>query len=707
MSNSANVEVRLSLNNTASKWLEQAQQQAQKSAERGAAAQRNATQRASQAREALGIRSERKIQQEIGRTRAAYQRLAQSGTMTWREQARAADQMRQKVTQLTNEMGRLTARQKARGALKIGASVAAGVGAAGYALSEPIRKGMSFEKRLAYLSNEAFQERDKAGRKQGKDELLAAVTAAQQSSGGSKDDLAQALDTLVSSNKMSVAEAAKMLPQIAKAATATGQDVDKLANSAVGMMEAMNVSADDIPNVLNMVAAGGHAGSFKLDKMLDALPHMLAQAKIGGMSGKGDIASVVALFQSLKSATGSDADATSGMDAIFRAMGDQNLARHLKIKTGKNLQKHLQSQRAKGVNSLDAFTGLIEESLGKDKNYQAMKAKLAAAGNDEERNQALEDMAAIAQRSGLGELVPNRKAMVGLLALMNNKGRMQDIRGNIMANDVAAGGAIDRDFESIKSESGFKKEQSSEALDTAQQGVLRGFYDSLGKITDQFTELATKYPNLIGGITLSVKALTALAGAAGIAAIAMGGKGILGRAGGGILRRIAGGAAARIAGGAAIEGIASRASAGISMAGVGKGALKMAGKGGIAAVGSIAGEYMLEKAFGEESAVTRYGSAALSGAGIGATIFSIIPGVGTAIGAAAGGAIGLISQGISDWLSSDKPEEAPKPEPKEVDINAHLQIGLAPGLVINKQEMRAEGGKVRMDTGNIYAGAPP
>ena len=44
--------------------------------------------RMAQARETLGIRSEHRIQQEILRTQAAYQRLANSGTMSWREQAR-------------------------------------------------------------------------------------------------------------------------------------------------------------------------------------------------------------------------------------------------------------------------------------------------------------------------------------------------------------------------------------------------------------------------------------------------------------------------------------------------------------------------------------------------------------------------------------------------------------------------------------------
>ncbi|MCL2591210.1 MAG: hypothetical protein FWD67_10145 [Betaproteobacteria bacterium] len=44
--------------------------------------------------------------------------------------------------------------------------------------------------------------------------------------------------------------------------------------------------------------------------------------------------------------------------------------------------------------------------------------------------------------------------------------------------------------------------------------------------------------------------------------------------------------------------------------------------------------------------------------------------------------------------------------PNEVDFNARLQIGLAPGLVLSRQDIQSSGGEVRMNTGNIYAGAP-
>ena len=376
MSNSANVEIRLSLNNTASKGLEQAQQQAQKSAERGAAMQRNATQRASQAREALGIRSERKIQQEIDRTRAAYQRLAQSGTMSWREQARAADQMRQRVTQLTNEMGKLTAQQKAMGALKIGASVAAGVGAAGMMLKKPIDKAISFDTRLAQMTNNAFAERDKVGRIAGMKELEAAINNAVKSGGGTRDSVAQAMDTLVSSGTMSVAEAMMMLPELTKAASASNVDINELTSIALSSMRTFAVSAEEIPNVLNQAVAAGQAGGFTLSGLAQFLPRQMAQAAASGMSGRGDFAALAALNQSALRTAGDQEEAGRNVQTILSLLNDKAVAEHVQKSTGVNLSKHLQSEKARGVSSIDAFAGLLQKSVEKNSSYKAGRLHL-------------------------------------------------------------------------------------------------------------------------------------------------------------------------------------------------------------------------------------------------------------------------------------------------------------------------------------------
>jgi TP901 family phage tail tape measure protein len=128
--------------------------------------------------------------------------------------------------------------------------------------------------------------------------------------------------------------------------------------------------------------------------------------------------------------------------------------------------------------------------------------------------------------------------------------------------------------------------------------------------------------------------------------------------------------------------------------------LPVAPKGpGIAGLAAATGGALLSTIYGEESKAARYGSAALSGAGLGATIGSMVPVLGTALGAAVGGVGGLLAQAIAEMR---------KPPPQQqAAMKADITVNLAPGLVLQQQRVQTSGGgQVTMNTGNIRSGAP-
>ncbi|MDR1350855.1 MAG: phage tail tape measure protein, partial [Zoogloeaceae bacterium] len=428
MTSSADVEIRLRLADNASQGLERSRQAAQKGAqrtatateraaakaaaasERGAQQQQNAFARLSQARERLGMRSEHAIQREIQRTQAAYNRLKASGTLSWREQARAAEQTRQRVTQLTNEMGRLTAKQKAMGALKIGAAGVAGIGAAAYAIKDPIQKAIDYDYRLAGMANTAFAERDLAGRRIGMKELEDAVNNAVKQGGGTRESAAEALDALIASGAVGSGDAMQMLPTLVKAATASGAEVSELANIGIRAMQSFGVTAEELPNILNMAISAGQAGGFELRDMARWLPQQMAAAKMSGMSGRGDFAAIAALNQAAAITAGTRDEAGNNVTNILRKINSQDTAADVKKVMGLDLAKYLQDSRGKGINSIDAFGALITRSVEKDKGYQALQTKLAGAKDDDEKRATLESMAAIAQGSGIGKIIQDQQA---------------------------------------------------------------------------------------------------------------------------------------------------------------------------------------------------------------------------------------------------------------------------------------------------------
>lgn len=649
---------------------EKAAQKAADATEKGAARQRSSYEKLSQAREALGVRSERAIQREIQQTEAAYNRLKASGTLSWHEQAAAADKMRQKVTQLTNEMGKLTTAQKTYAGLKFTAAGLAGVGAAAYTLKAPAAAAISFDERLAHMANTAYSERDTSGRKIGMQQLEAAINkSVGKGGGGTREQAAEALDTLIASGAVGSQDAMTMLPQLMKFSSASGADANQLAQIGIRAMQTFKVKAEDMPNMMNMALAAGQAGGFELKDMAKWLPQQMAAATMSGMSGRAGFAKLAALNQAAAITAGTKDEAGNNVVNLLAKINSSDTANDAK-KLGINLPKYLQEQRGKGLDSVDAFGALVDKTVAGRADYQALQKQLKSAKTDDDKKATLESMATIAQGAGIGKLIQDRQAMMALLGMMNNREYLQEVLGKVKANDVASGGAGDKNYDLISGTSAFKLRQAEQQKEIGQKSAMDSLTPAIGKAAEAFADLASKHPLLVGTTTLATTALGALAGAAGLASMAMGGKGLPG-----------GGAIGRAA--------ASK---------VGRGVMKAGKVGGIAGVGALAGDYALEKAFGEESAITRYGSSALNGAALGATVGSIVPVLGTGIGAAVGGGLGLAWEGIKDLL---KPAEQ-----KPVDVNAKMTVGLAPGLVLQGQSMQATGGNVTMNTGNVWNGAP-
>ncbi|MRD73292.1 phage tail tape measure protein [Rhodocyclus tenuis] len=653
---------------------EKAAQKAADATQKSAARQRSSYEKLSQAREALGVRSERAIQREIQQTEAAYNRLKASGTLSWQQQAAAADKMRQKVTQLTNEMGKLTAAQKAYAGVKFAAAGVAGTAAAAYTLKAPATSAMSFDERLAHMSNTAFAERDTSGRKIGMQQLEKAINkSVGKGGGGTREQAAEALDTLIASGAVGAQDAMNMLPQLMRFSSASGADATQLAQIGIRAMQTFKVKADDLPNLMNMALAAGQAGGFELRDMSKWLPQQMAAATMSGMSGRAGFAKLAALNQAAAITAGTKDEAGNNVVNLLAKINSSDTANDAK-KLGINLPKYLQEQRAKGLDSVDAFGALVDKTVAGRADYQALQKQLKSAKTDDDKKAALESMATIAQGAGIGKLIQDRQAMMALLGMMNNREYLQEVLSKVKANDVATGGAGDKNYDLISGTSAFKMRQAEQQRDIGQKAAMDSLTPAIGKAAEAFADLASKHPLLVGTTTLATTALGALAGAAGLASIAMGGKGI--------------------PGGSAI----SRASAWATASKVGQGAMRLAKIGGISAAASALGGYALDKGFGEDSAISRYGSSALSGAALGATVGSIVPVLGTGVGAAIGGSLGVAWEGIKDLL---KPVEQ-----KPVDVNFKGQIGLAPGLVLQGTSMQTSGGNAQMNTGNLWNGAP-
>lgn len=661
--------IELQAEKTARKITEASAAAAKKTAsetESSTSQQRASYERLSRAREVLGVRSERAIQREIQQTEAAYKRLESSGTMSQDALARVADKTREKITRLTNEMGKLTAEQKKvtqeaerferiNSRLRTGVAVGAGVAAAGYTLSSPAKAAMSFDERLAGMANTAYAERDAAGRKVGMKELEAVINRSTQPGigGGTREQAAEALDAMIAKNTLGYQRSVEFLPTVMKTASGAGADPTQISNLASVLVGQKVVSNDrELKTALNMITAAGQAGGFEIKDMARWLSQQMPLAGKAGMMGLDGLQKVLAMNQASVLTAGTTDEAGNNVRNLLAKLASKDTATDFEKAGRGDLTTYMMNQRLKGNDAVTAWMSIIDSEAEKDPRLKAAIAKLNETKDKGEQAQILESIKALSEGGVIGKYFQDMQAVGALMGLRN-----KDVVGNVdaaVSRNRKEYGVNDVNYEVMSGTASFQVRAAEQAKDSAQKSAMDGLTPAIGRTAAMFTDIANKHPVLIGATTLATGALAALATAAGLSSLALGGK---------------------------ENAIARTASKYMPAIG------KTARAGGVG-VAALAGGYALDKAFGEESAISRYGSSALTGASFGALF-------GGPIGAAVGGGLGLAFEGIKDLL---KPAEQ-----KPVDVNAKMTVGLAPGLVLQSQSMQSSGPvKSVMNTGNMW-----
>jgi hypothetical protein len=504
--------------------------------------------------------------------------------------------------------------------------IAAGWGAAtaaGYVVSKPLGQTMDYGVRLANMANTAFTDRDTAGRIAGKTELDNAIRAAVRGGGGTREGAAETLDTLIASGAMPIGDAMKLLPTLTRAGTASNADPNQLAQIAIRGMQTFKIAPGQVGNAIDMAIAAGQAGGFELRDMAKWLPQQMAAGRMSGMSGISGLAKLLAANQAAAITAGTKDEAGNNLVNLLAKINSQDTA-HDAQKLGINLSGTLAAARGKGMDSLDAFVGIVDQVVGRNKNYQALQARLGKATGADRRT-ILESQADILQGSAIGQIVQDRQALGALVGIMGNRGYMTDVQKQI----AASAGTTDRNYDVVSAEAGFKTQQALNEKTFATQTAFEKLAPTVGSLADTLASLAREHPQLATAAAAAATALTALAAAAGAAGLT---NLLLGR------------------GGAAAGGIAARAGGGL-LARMGV----TAAFAGAMPVGTLAG-------LGATGAATVAGGVALAGAaglGIGTLISKAIEG--TAVSDA-------IGRSIAQALAFFGNEEARHSLQVEVDV---------------------------------------
>ena len=546
-----------SVENSVSKSTKNIENQAQRSATTQQRAMRQTAQvteqsyrqikQAARNREMLGVRSERSIQNEINRTRAAYDQLKRSGIASGRELDRTAVATKRRIAELNAEMGKVSMGQRLGNIGRGVAGLVAGGTAAGMVLAQPMKKQMDYDRALAMTSNTAFAERDVAGRLAGKAELNNAVKSAVEIGGGTKEDALGALDTMLASGAVKADTAMKLLPTLQKGATATGASTDDLAKIAISAMQQFDIGEDKIGEVLDKAVAAGQAGNFELADMARWLPQQMAAGKSAGLKGMSGFEALLVANQQARVTAGTSDEAGNNLVNLLAKLTSKETSdrfRKLDIK-GKDGKDHgvdfiasMEAQKKKGKNSIEAFMSIMDQVIGQDGKYQALQKKLKSA-KKEDQAQVLNEMTNLVEGTAIGQIISDRQALMALLGIRNNVSLGKEVKESLDKSE----GAVETSHAVIKDTNSYKVEDAKNNVDFAQMEGMKGFNDALGDVSVKIAEYAKAYPDLTGKVVTAGTVVAALSAAAITAAGSLrllGGKGGLGLGVGDVLSKGAG-----------------------------------------------------------------------------------------------------------------------------------------------------------------------
>ncbi|WP_272688886.1 phage tail tape measure protein [Providencia sp. PROV033] len=459
--------------------------------------------RQNRARETLGIRAERAIQREIQQTVAAYNRLARSGTLSIDEQSRAYERMRQRVSQLKTEMqgmSKLARLSDIGGNLaQIGGAMVAG----GMAVAQPVKKQMSYSRRLANMSNVAFNDRDIQGRIEGKKELDSIIQDSIAKGGGTKEEAANLLGGLLDKGVFKLEKIKELMPLLQQYSTATGVGGEELAKVAESLKEYGITSADEMMKVMDAAIRSGQEGSFEFSDMAKWLPEILSKAKVIGYSGSEDIVKLLAYSQGMmKNVPTADTAGNNFVDLLNKVPSQELATRAKAIKVdgyGIDMAGTLTQALSKGIDPISALVGLTDVIARQNPEFRKLEEQLSKTDkNSPEHQKLLESQRRILESSAIGQLIADQQALLGLLAAREYRGYIKQVETESKKQLYLPKGQGEGyvSYGVIAQENDFKVQQAKEQGDFAEMGAVKPLSDSLGNLADKFTDFSKEFPML-------------------------------------------------------------------------------------------------------------------------------------------------------------------------------------------------------------------
>lgn len=348
--------------------------------------------------------------------------------------------------------------QMARNGLNTGTAIVGGVAAGAAVANTAIKPARSYDEQLARANATATagQGLTNDQRIANKKELYRIIMQASREGGATREQVLEAANALLASGQYDTRTLAQILPNTSKVAFASGANATDAASVA---MQLQMFGIKDIKRGQDMAVRGGELGGFEYQDMAQWLSRQLPLAKNAGYAGEEGLKQIVLMNQLARRGAGTADEAGNNVVNLLAklstkefadAIGDnidirQGDATRLKGKGKKksevfDWETYALSERAKGVNKLDAFMKLLDREMANNGKYQKLKSDAQSAKTPQDAAMKFAAMADMLQGTKVGNILVDRQALQAALAYRNGSGDKERILNGLNGADGTVDG---------------------------------------------------------------------------------------------------------------------------------------------------------------------------------------------------------------------------------------------------------------------------
>lgn len=240
----------------------------------------------------------------------------------------------------------------------------------------------------------------------------------------------------------------KLMPTIARVATATGATLEDTAKTAFALSDSLKVPADQMEAMLGKLVVAGKLGRFEFKNMAAEFPSLTAQMAKFGITGAEAVETLGSSLQIAMLGTASPSEAANNLKNFLTKINAPEAIKKFEKELKVDVTGVMTDAAAKGINPVEAVIGKLAEKLKvPTAEIDKIMKKAGASGMaDKDKEKAIRaQVSQLLEGTKVGKIYADMQVLDFLIPTLLNLEKLKDFKRqlkeagvDVVANDFAS-----------------------------------------------------------------------------------------------------------------------------------------------------------------------------------------------------------------------------------------------------------------------------